>query len=463
MKNRHIFIVNAIAAAAAAALTLSCSSENPIGKEETSEGGTVRNSLTPPACTAAPAGDAPDVNSPNLGFEKAIVITFNETDSPTVVNPYPVSEINVTRANGHVVSRIRLENAQTEPIIYVLNGRTSDGSFKFNIWEYNDAIPNIHIYLNGVSITNPNGPAFSLPSGLSGDTAVFHLVGGCGKENLLVGGAGHTTTGSEQAKGTIFSEAAVAFTGSGILEVRSKNTTGDRHAIAVDNTLTIESGNIIIPESTRDGIHVNRTFEMTGGSLQIQSAGDAIQTEREPGVIKIGGGLLTLLTTGAKSHGFASDSNDVVIAGGDISVLVAGDGAKGVRSRRNVGITGGTIVLETRGNRAVNQTDDGDTTSNAVGIKAGADFSMSGGNLTVRSKGSFAKGISVDGNAAIGGPSTIWIDAQDDGVKVDGTLTISAGTVEITSRTKDAIDAVGGYQPGSGADIKLHDRNGGGF
>jgi hypothetical protein len=425
-----------------AALALFCTS-NPVNNGGNGGGGDPPADWNPEySCAEQGWTDVPDRNSPNLGFENAIAVTFNGSAPPSVDNPIE-NIIRIGGDGGHL--EMSVVAASRTPVKIVLNGTAANGSFKF--YPNLRIADSVSIYLNGVNITNPEGPAISVPNGgrIAQDTVFLHLVGGCDRRNILVGGERHVAPpNDEQAKGTIFSEARVVFAGSGSLEVRSKTPT-DRHAIVVDNNLEIRSGDIIIHESRRDGIHINREFLMTGGTLQIKSEGDAVQVERDY-PIRITGGKLTLWTTGVKSHGLASDSNDVFIGGSaDIGITALGNGAKGIRSRGNVNISGGAITINTRGATDVSppDPDDPDTTSNAAGIRTHRAFSMSAGSLAIKSSGANSRGINSVGDVSVSGSAAIDISSASDGIKTDGYFRMSGGSVKARIARGQEIDCGG--------------------
>jgi len=402
-----------------------------------------------PSC-AGQTNDGLDVNSPDLGLKSAVVITYKDGAAAEIVKNTYGDSVSINTDGGHLV----LSNAYIleDGLNVVLSGVTKNGSFKISP-DFRIAY-GVWLYLNDVDITNPDGSAINIQKGSNAGTISVKLVGGCGRQNRLNGKGLDSPATGEQAKGAFFSEAKVVFSGSGSLEVRSKQ----KHAIVVDNHFEMESGNIIIHEAAGDGIHINRVFSMTGGTLQIKSVGDAIQNER-PYPINISGGKITLWTTGEKSHGVACDSGDVTVGGSaDVKITVVGNGSKGIRSRGSVTISGGTTNIETYGNIAVaNTSGTDDTTSAAAGVKAGADFIMSMGNLKIKSAGENSKGINVDRNADIIG-GTVNIVSVGDGIKTDGNLTISGGSVYTKSTEKKGIDCKGTRN----ISVTIEERDGGG-
>jgi len=356
----------------------------------------------------------------DLNLENAITIKYKNGSAPEISNS--LSDVKIDKTGENVV--VTIPDGSDE-YIFVLSGATSNGSFKL----YGDARK--RLYLNGINITNSNGPAINIQGS---KRVLVHLVNGT--QNFLTDGPNYTQTEGEQAKGTFFSEGKLNFEGSGSLEVKGKYN----HAIVADNDFEISNGKIIVSESVNDGIHANSAIEIGGGVLIISSTGDAIQSEKNDGKVLISGGKIKAQTTGVKSHGIASEG-PVSIYGSSavIQINTFGNGSKGIRSRGQVIVKNGKTSIKTSGTK---HTDPGDSSdeSNAAGIKLAGNFSIQGGELTIKSLGNEAKGINVEKDATIEA-GKIDIEADDNGIRVHGTLRITGGTGSIKSKKQKAINA----------------------
>ena len=120
--------------------------------------------------------------------------------------------------------------------------------------------------------------------------------------------------------------------------------------------------------------------------------------------------------------------------------------------------TGSVIIKAGTINITVNSAED------AKGVKAEGDVTISGGTINIEAKSNGSRGIQADGNMTIGeesGSTTITIaatgkkctvpeDSEDPhkcwGIKVDGELTINAGTVTVS---KDGLTTKNGIKCGS--------------
>jgi len=353
-----------------------------------------------------------------INVENAIKIEFKNGSAPEIENGF--SEVEITKNGENIVVRIP-DGTETE-YNFVLSGTARNGSLKF----YGDVRKGL--YLNGVNITNSTGPAINIQKS---KRVIVNLV--TGTQNFLTDGPNYNTPDGEQAKGTFFSEGKLEFDGgSGSLEVKGKFN----HAIVADNDFEVKSGTIIVKEAINDGIHANDTIKVKGGNLNITSTGDAIQSEREKVIIT--GGEIVAQTSGAKSHGIASEGK-TSIDGATVKITVSGNGSKGIRSRGLVEFKGGKTTIEAKGTKHTDPADPEDE-SNAAGIKLAGNLYIDNGELTIKTTGTGAKGINTDGNATISN-GKIAIDADDDGIKVHGKLEIKGGTGSIKSKKKKAIDA----------------------
>jgi hypothetical protein len=330
---------------------------------------------------------------PTDGLENDIKIEYKNGDIPVITNLYE-NEVTVKSTGEHVV--VSIDTTTVKEYNLVVKGATTNGSLKI-YGEYK-----IGLYLNGVSITNPKGPAINIQNGKK--ISVY-----LGSENYLTDGVNYDDpVGEEQAKGTFFSEGQLVFSGdSGYLEVKGKRG----HAIVTDDYFKIESGTIKIPEAEKDGIHSNDTLFIEGGNLDITSIGDGLQSERDA----------------------------VVISGGVIKMNVSGDGSKGIKANKSVIIHRGTIDITTSGAKSVTAED----TSSVAGIKAKNNIEMYGGDLKVVSSGKGGKGISADEDINIEG-GKVDITANDDAIKTNRNLTISGGDITVrSSQKKNPIDCDG--------------------
>jgi hypothetical protein len=237
--------------------------------------------------------------------ENSIEIIFGNEGSPEIYNENGISIVR----NGDSVIVQSFSNDNN----LVVSGTTENGSLKI----YGNH--RMGIYLNGASIANQNGPAINIQN--RNKTSV-HLVGET--ENYLAG--------------AFFSEGQINFSGCGKLEILAKRT----HAIAVDNALEIESGNIKIEAlgNGAKGIKAKGFIAIRGGTTDIKTHGNvhidnsAMQpdTSSATGIktdsdMEISGGKLVIKTFGANAKGI-NVKGDLTVTGGDVKITANDDGVK---------------------------------------------------------------------------------------------------------------------------------------
>ena len=322
----------------------------------------------------------------NTTFDRTISIVF--ADAGATVSGDDNGIVTVT---GNDVT---VNNTTTEAIRYELSGSATDGFFKI-YGEKKQAI-----VLNGLNLTNPNGAAINNQN----KKRTFVVVNGT---NTLADGKKYTDTPEdEDEKGALFSEAQLIFSGSGSLSVTS-----------------------------------------TGGKAGI-SSDDYVRVLDAP----------TLTVSAAKGHGIRG-KDAVVIGGGKLDVTVSKEGKKAITSDGTVRIDGGEVKLTVSGD-----VDDSDLTdlSSSSGIKADVAFVMNGGTLAITNSGQGGKGISGDAGGLIaGGTIDIAVTGSNyeitgaeavgledtsssaKGIKFDGKLVITGGTVSVSAKNHEAIEAKG--------------------
>lgn len=286
-----------------------------------------------PASTVdLPDDDEDDVSGTKFGRTISLVWS----DSSVEVTG---DEKNIVSVNG---TDVTIDNTGTsEKVKYELSGACSNGSLK--IYSKNKQA----LYLNGLSLTNPDGAAINN----QGKKRCFVVVSG---SNFLADGssAAYAQTDEEDMKAVFFSEGQLVFSGSGSLSISANNQQGKAALTSDDYIRLMEEA----PALT-----------VTAGS----QAGHGI---RGKDYIYIGGGTINASVAAAMKKGFSSDSL-VVITGGTTTINV----------------TGGTAYDE----------EDGEYNGSA-GIKADYAFKMTGGTVHITNSGAGGKGLRVGGSAEKG-------------------------------------------------------------
>ncbi|UKK50264.1 carbohydrate-binding domain-containing protein [Prevotella sp. E13-17] len=145
-------------------------------------------------------------------------------------------------------------------IIYVLSGTSTDGSF------YMEGSYKATVNLNGLTLTNPNGPAMMLMDGKRIEVSIKSAT-----TNTLTDGANEDYNGCFHCKGH------TKFKGKGTLNVKSNS----RHAIYSKEYIEIKNCTINVTGAVKDGIHCKEYFMMESGTVSISGTGDdGIQVEQ---------------------------------------------------------------------------------------------------------------------------------------------------------------------------------------
>ena len=322
----------------------------------------------------------------NTTFDRTISIVFSAAGATVSGDENKIVTV--------VGNDVTVNNTTQEAIRYELSGSAADGFFKI-YGEKKQAI-----VLNGLELTNLNGAAINNQN----KKRTFVVVNG---KNALADGKKYTDTPEdEDEKGAFFSEAQLIFSGSGKLIVTS-----------------------------------------TGGKAGI-SSDDYVRVLDAP----------TITVSADKGHGIRG-KDAVVIGGGKLDISVSKAGKKAITSDGTVRIDGGDVKLTVSGD-----VDDSDLTdlSSSSGIKADVAFVMNGGALAITNSGQGGKGISGDAGGLIAGgtiditvtgtnyevPAASAAGLEDTsssakGIKFDGKLVITGGTVTVSAKNHEAIEAKG--------------------
>ncbi|HJX71883.1 MAG TPA: carbohydrate-binding domain-containing protein, partial [Bacteroidales bacterium] len=363
-----------------------------------------------------------------------IVVNYNGTWA-SVINPLAFEgvSVEVNGADVTVTSRTEIQD-----INYQLSGTTADGMFKI----YSEK--RFNLLLNGVNITNANGPAINIQANKK---AAVTLVDGT--VNTLADGGTYADlvsgiNGQEDQDAAFFSEGKLVFSGNGSLTITGSGT--EKHALCSDGIIEINGGTIIVTSAPKDGIHAKDGIIITGGTVNVTATGDAI--DGDEGYLLISGGLITTGNAAANADGITCDSI-LNISGGTIQMTVSGNQSKGIRSAQNMTLSGGDITINTSGAAVLEVSGSGYDPVYCTGIKCSSAITISGANITITSTGAGGKGISSDtdiivtaGNVKIttSGNGTTYTNssATKDSyhascITADGNISIPGGSVTASS------------------------------
>ena len=358
---------------------------------------------------------------------------------------------------------------EPEEITYILSGQTTDGEFSLT-GSYKCTLS-----LAGLSLTNPSGAAINIANGKR-----IKISAKKNTENTLTDGTGGSQTGCIYSKGQIHLQ------GNGTLNVVGKT----KHAIKSGDYIAIKNLTLNITGAVADGISCNEYFLMESGSVSISGVGDdgiqcdldgttstgetADHEDEDSGNIYIEGGTLKVAATATASKGIkatgvlninenseattvtitnsggadTSDETDIsssaclksdkaiVIAGGTLTLTNTGQGGRAINSDGTLTISGGTINAQAQGS---NYGSSGGGGGPGGGGRPGGGGGWPGGGGS-SSPHKYAKGVKADGNITISGGTLNVYSKNHEGMESKGTITVSGGEV-YAEASDDAINA----------------------
>lgn len=324
-----------------------------------------------------------DVDS--ISFMQASdTVYINYSDAyASVINPLAFNGVAVAVNGCDVVVTAGEEISSAS---YKLSGSTTYGSFKLYSGK------KFNLFLNGVSITNPAGPAVNIQSKKK---ATVILVDGT--TSTLTDGAAYSdsfvsaTGTAEDQKAAFFCESSLVIGGAGSLIINGKGP--DHHGLCSDDDIQIDGGHITVASASKDGFHANDGVVITDGTIHITASDDAI--DGEEGNIDISGGTITTKNASADVNAITCD-NAIVISSGTLTMTVSGDQSKGLHSGKNMTLLGGNIVITTSGNAVLESEGSGFNPSYCTAIKADSSLFVNGADITITSTGKGGKGMSAD-------------------------------------------------------------------
>ena len=205
-----------------------------------------------------------------------------------------------------------------------------------------------------------------------------------------------------------------------------------------------------------------------GGTININTPGKAAKGIKSEGDLFVKAGTINITTTGhgkwdeedVKTKAAACLGSDakVVISGGTLTLTSTGAGGKGINCDAEFELSGGDVTIVTKGalyyhNGTTENTNytgntdnvNSDYYSSSKGVKADGAITISGGRINVSTAGLNAEGIESKTSILISNGEVI-VNSYDDGINVggDGTdLIIEGGYVYSRAMNNDGIDGNG--------------------
>ncbi len=205
------------------------------------------------------------------------------------------------------------------------------------------------------------------------------------------------------------------------------------------------TGSINILGAVGDGFNINQYVKINGGNISITGVGDD-------------GFQLSLATDDdGNVETDADNTGDVTINGGTLTITTTASGAKGIKADHNYVMSGGSLTVNQTGGYVY----DGEDPSYCAGVKVDGHINITGGTVNVTSTADGGRGLNADSTITINqSAATTNIDLKTNGA--GGVLDQNAepGSGSTTSSYKLYIAKPSGNSSWSNSDIYLYKSDG---
>ena len=271
--------------------------------------------------------------------------------------------------------------------------------------------------------------------------------------NIYLEGGDITASVTADAAKAIKAEGDIRATGTNVTATTSgggvwdadKVKTKSSSCMSADGNMLISGGTLTLTSTGAGGkgINVDGTFTATGGSVTINTSGNA--------VVASSTGTLSVVTSSQQLDNYDSDYKSspkgikvdgaiVISDNAVISVTTTGAGGEGIESKTSIDITGGQTT--------VNASDDGINASKNTSTGGSGDLTISGGYVFSKSSGN--DGIDANGNCYIKGGLVYVIGTTAPEKSIDANteegkkLYITGGTIIAVGDLENGANISGG-------------------
>jgi len=203
----------------------------------------------------------------------------------------------------------------------------------------------------------------------------------------------------------------------GTVIARATGTSGD--CLSANGAVAISGGilDVTVAGVSGDGISSDLTLGVTGGTLVFTGKGNQSKALKSTGAMNLAGGTMTFTMSGAVVLETVSsgrynpayctavkcDSN-LTISNGSITITHSGQAGKGISANGNLVMTGGTITVNNSGANTSSYTNSSGTLDMAGAdcMTADGNLTITGGTINATTSGNAGDSISCDGVASIG-------------------------------------------------------------
>ena len=333
-----------------------------------------------------------------------VTVTYNGEQALVDLGHAP--NVTYTTDGAHV--SILSTNTKNE-LEFVLQGESTQGSLTY------DGPLKCKFYLNGLNLKSDRGAAIDIQCGKRVDLILVP-----GTENILVDAAGGTQKAALYCKGHLEVE------GSGSLTV----TGNTKHGIASKEYMQLKksTGTITVNKAVSDAMHVGQYFLMSGGTLTLSGqGGDGLQLEistldddvtpnpekEDNGQMFIRGGSLNITADKEDVKGIKVPG-DLTVSGGTFQILASGDGSKGISVSGNMLVNedDNTTLMQIRATGNIYEDEETEDESRCMGIKVDGNLTVNAGTIRVANTGKGSRGIRVHGNYTVSPGATVQANVK---------------------------------------------------
>ncbi len=386
----------------------------------------------------------------NTSFKKIVSVVFSSAGAECGTLPDGVT----ASVSG---GKVTIDASTSENVLYKLSGSCSDGMFKI----YSEK--KCAVELSGLTLNNGDGPAINIQT----KKRVFIDIAE-GTSNTLSDGTSYADTGDEDAKGVIFSEGQLVFSGAGKLDVTANCKAG----ISSDQYLRFRPGNVIdVTASGGNAVRGKDSVIVSGGVMNISVSGQGNKGIKSDGPVRISGGRTTITDSAAayydtdeaetKGPACVNSDGDFTVTGGELWAKATGKGGKGVTADGDMSIGGGKLRIITTGQKFTyssssssgfgggpgggfgGTSSSSDNNKSPKGLRAEGTMTITAGDVMSRTTGgSGSEGIEGKSVMEISG-GAVQSYAYDDAINSGGVMTLSGGNIFAVSSGNDGIDSNG--------------------
>ena len=384
--------------------------------------------------------------------DNLVSVAYSGTEASVTVAGNAAQYVNATVSGAHVsIEQLNTDAVDGDEITYQLSGTSTDGSLTL------DGTYKCTVALNGLTLTNPSGAAINI-----NNKKRIQLSAKKGTENTLTDGA----DGSQKA--CIYSKGQLQLQGNGSLTVAGKT----KHGIKSASYVSIKNLTLNITSTVGDGISCEEYLLMGSGTVTLSGIGDdGLQCDLDGET-----------STGQTTDHEDEDSGNIYIEGGTLSISTSAAATKGIKANGDVSVSGGDISVRCTGSAAWDS-DDSEVKGSTC-VSSDGNMTISGGTMTLTNSGAGGKGMKTDGTMTISGEANVSVTTSGQiaycsstsnttirtttssstterlndalktspkGIKADGAMTISGGTVNVSAtyhegiECKSTLNISGGY------------------